>query len=329
MEQKLAVSTSPHILLVESVPRIMWSVVIALLPAGAMGVWLFGLHALFVILTCVVVAVVTEAAGQKLIFAQKVTIADGSAVITGLLLAYTLPPGLPLWAAATGSVFAIFVAKLCFGGLGYNIFNPALIGRAVLLASWPAQMTTWVAPFAVDSVSCASPLAIVRDMSTLQKLTATSAEAAAKFDALQAKLPAILDMFLGKCPGCIGEVSAIALLGGAVFLFIRKIITWHTPLTYIGTVALMSFLFGRNPLFEIFAGGLLLGAFFMATDMVTVPITGCGKIIFGIGAGVITSSIRNIGGYPEGVCYSILLMNAVTPHLDRLTAPKKFGVVKK
>jgi electron transport complex protein RnfD len=319
MEQKFVVSTSPHIYSTDSIPRIMWSVVIALLPAGAMGVWLFGLHTFWVILTCVIVAVVTEAAGQKLVFGQKITITDGSAVITGLLLAYTLPPGLPLWAAATGSVFAIFVAKLCFGGLGYNIFNPALIGRAVLLASWPAQMTTWVAPFAVDGVSCASPLAMVKTL--MAKGTALTPSGTA--------LPSVLDMFFGNCAGAIGEVSAIALLGGAIFLFIRKIISWHTPLTYIGTVALVSFLFGRNPLFEIFAGGLFLGAFFMATDMVTVPITGWGKIIFGIGAGVMTALIRNIGGYPEGVCYSILLMNAVTPHIDRLTTPKKFGLVKK
>lgn len=319
LERKLVVSASPHIRTVESIPGIMWSVVIALLPAGAIGVWLFGIHALWVILTCVGVAVVTEAVGQKFVFGKKVTIADGSAVVTGLLLAYTLPPGLPLWAAATGSVFAIFVAKLCFGGLGYNIFNPALIGRAVLLASWPAQMTTWVAPFAADGVSAATPLKIVKDLMAARVALTTPGTG----------LPSVMEMFLGKCGGCIGEVSAIALLGGALFLFIRKIITWHTPLTYVGTVAVLSFLFGRNPLFEIFAGGLILGAFFMATDMVTAPITAPGKVIFGIGAGILTALIRNIGGYPEGVCYSILLMNAVTPHIDKLTMPRKFGMVKR
>jgi len=233
---------------------------------------------------------------------------DGSAVITGLLLALCLPPKLPLWMAAIGAAFAIAFAKCAFGGLGYNIFNPALIGRAFLMASWPVAMTTWTKPLTYDAITTATPLGLWK----MQNIATPS-----------------INLALGNVSGCIGETSAIAILIGGVFLIAKRYIDWRTPLSYIGTVAVLTFVLGQDPLFHILAGGLFLGAFFMATDYVTTPVTRKGRIIFGVGAGVIVVVIRLIGGYPEGVCYSILLMNAFTPLIDRHVRPQVYGVKRK
>jgi len=238
---------------------------------------------------------------------RRITIGDGSAVVAGLLLAFVLPSRLPWWMAAVGSFFAVVIVKQLFGGLGNNIFNPALAGRAFLLASFPIYMTSWVRPF--DAVSCATPLAIVKEN-------------------LSGTMPSLWDLFIGKTAGCLGETSAVALLIGAGFLFWRKIITWHIPFTYIGTVTILSWVFGRDPLFSVLAGGLVLGAFFMAVDPVTSPMTAKGQIIFGVGCGIVTVVIRQWGGYPEGVCYSILLMNALVPLIDRYTKPRRLGEQK-
>ena len=299
--RKLIVSSSPHIRLKESIPRVMWSVVLALTPAAIISVYLFGLSALRLIAVSILAAVISEVLWQKLM-GRKITIGDGSAVVVGLLLAFVLPSRLPWWMAAVGSSFAIVIVKQLFGGLGDNIFNPALAGRAFLLASFPIYMTSWVRPF--DAISCATPLAIVKEN-------------------LSGTIPSLWDLFIGKTAGSLGETSAVALLIGAGFLFWRKIITWHIPFTYIGTVTLLSWVFGRDPLFSVLAGGLVLGAFFMAVDPVTSPMTAKGQIIFGVGCGMITVLIRQWGGYPEGVCYSILLMNALVPLIDRYTKPRK------
>ena len=304
--RKLIVSSSPHIRLKESIPRIMWSVVLALTPAAIISVYLFGLAALRLIAVSILAAVISEALWQKLI-GRKITVGDGSAVVAGLLLAFVLPSHLPWWMAAVGSFFAIVIVKQLFGGLGNNIFNPALAGRAFLLASFPIYMTSWVRPF--DAVSCATPLAIVKEN-------------------LSGTIPSLWNLFIGRTAGCLGETSAVALLIGAGFLFWRKIITWHIPFTYIGTVTLLSWVFGRDPLFSVLAGGLILGAFFMAVDPVTSPMTAKGQIIFGVGCGIVTVLIRQWGGYPEGVCYSILLMNALVPLIDRYTKPRRLGEQK-
>jgi electron transport complex protein RnfD len=283
----------------------MWRVNLALLPALAWGVWSFGLDALRVTVACVASCVLIEAAVQKL-FGKEITIGDGSAVVTGMLLAYNLPPGVPIWMTGAGSVVAIAIVKQTFGGLGYNIFNPALIGRAFLMASYPVQMTTWRAYGAWDAVTCATPLGIIKEK-------------------LPLPLPSYVDMFLGRVGGCIGETSALLLLLGAVLLLAKGDITWHTPVSFLAGLALVSRATGRDPLFAILAGGVILGAFYMATDMVTAPISGKGRLVFGAGCGLITGVIRAYGGYPEGVCYAILLMNAFTPIIDRFTQPRKFG----
>jgi electron transport complex protein RnfD len=298
-------SPGPHLSSKESVEKIMWRVVIALLPALGWGVWSFGLAALSVTAVCVASCVAVEAAVQKLL-RKEVTVSDGSAVVTGILLAFNLPPGMPLWMTAVGSFVAIAIAKHAFGGLGYNIFNPALIGRAFLMASYPVQMTRWRPYGAWDNVTGATPLGIVKEK-------------------LAIPLPSYMDMFLGRIGGCIGETSTLLLLLGAIFLLVKSDITWHAPVSFLGALALMSRLSGRDPLFAILAGGAVLGACFMATDMVTVPISGKGRLVFGAGCGLITGVIRAWGGYPEGVCYSILLMNAFTPIIDRYTQPRRFG----
>jgi len=312
---RFLVSSSPHIRSGETTRRIMLDVIIALIPALFAGVFYFGFRTLTITVTAVVFAVAAEVVMQK-ILGKPVTVNDLSAVVTGILLAFNVPVTLPLWIVAIGSIFAIAVAKQCFGGLGYNFINPALAARAMLLASWPVRMTAWVAPGA-DAVSTATPLAIVKN----------GAEAAGQ------ALPGIWDLFIGNIGGCIGETSALALLIGGAYLVYRKVINPRIPVVYIATVAVLAFLFsGFNAhmmVYHIFAGGLFLGAIFMATDYSTSPTSPKGQIIFAIGCGFLTSVIRFFGGYPEGVSYSILLMNLATPIIDRYTMPKKFGEVKK
>ncbi|MGI6344875.1 MAG: RnfABCDGE type electron transport complex subunit D [Bacillota bacterium] len=307
MEQKqLLVTSSPHEHHPLTTQRMMLEVLLALMPAAVLAVFFFKLQALWVMLVGVVSAVVTEAVIQRLT-GKPVTVNDFSAAVTGLLLAFTLPPGMPLWMVAVGSVVAIAIAKQVFGGLGDNPFNPALIGRGVLLASFPTQMTNFLAPFTL--LTTATPLA----------------GAQASYDAL----------FLGIVPGSLGETSALALLLGGAYLIWRGIIDWRIPAGFIGSVAAFTWIFGGaslfsgNPLFHVLAGGVLLGAFFMATDLVTSPVTRPGRWVMGIGCGLITSIIRIWGGYPEGVTYAILVMNGLTPLIDRYIRPRRFGSVTK
>jgi electron transport complex protein RnfD len=259
---------------------------------------------------------------------------DGSGFLTGLILGLILPPSLPWWTAAVGSFVALAIGKHVFGGLGFNIFNPALIGRAFLQASWPILMTTWQAPF--QAITTATPLALVKSQFNLiESLRLKVADYPSLFflgndpKMLLSNIPLHLDaywqLFIGNRAGCIGETSALALLLGVLFLFYKKVIDWRIPLAYVIAVAIFSMLFNQDPIFHILAGGLIIGAFFMATDPVTSPLTKKGRWIFGAGCGVLTVIIRLLGGYPEGVCYAILLMNSVTPLLDRYTLPRRFG----
>jgi Na+-translocating ferredoxin:NAD+ oxidoreductase subunit D len=288
----------------------MYMVVAALLfPAGA-SIYYFGYYAIYLILVSIVTAVLTEFIIKKL--RRKRFIMDGSAVITGLLFALTLPPRLPLWMAVVGSFFAIAVVKEAFGGLGYNIFNPALAGRAFLSVCFSEEMTAWVLPphFNYDAITGATPLS---DSFTYQ------------LD----KLALYKDLFFGNTGGSLGETSAMFILIGGLLLILFRIIDWRIPVIYIATVALGSFIMGKDVLFQIMAGGLLIGAFFMATDYVTSPVTKNGKVIFGLGLGILTVLIRNFGSLPEGVAFSILIMNAFAPLIDKYVRVKPFGFYKK
>ncbi len=302
-------SSSPHTHAKSSVSRIMLDVIIALLPTAAAGVWFFGLPAVWTIATCVATCLVTEAL-CRLAMKRENTIGDLSAVVTGLLLALNLPAGLPLWMAVVGSVFAIGIAKQVFGGLGMNPFNPALAARAFMLISFTGPMTTWLKPFwwkTPDAMTTATPLAFVKQGPAEQ-------------------VPGLWDLLVGNMPGCIGEVSALALALGAVYLLARKVITWHIPVAFLATVAVYALLAGRAPAHvEILTGGILIGACFMATDYVTSPTTAKGKLVFGCGCGLLCMLIRQFGAYPEGCSFAILIMNAVAPLINRWTQPKPFG----
>jgi len=311
MRNNLIVSGSPHIHKQESVCRIMWTVVLSTIPAGIAGVIIFGLDALWVTLVAVIAAVLTEAVFE-ILSKKKITVMDGSAVITGILLAYNLPSNVPLWLPIVGAVFSIAIGKQVFGGLGQNIFNPALVGRVFLMASWPKYMTTFIKPFSYDAITSATPLAALKEGKILEHIS-------------------YLDLFLGKRGGCIGEVCILALLIGAAILLYKGYISWHIPATYIFTTAIFTYIFGARQLFHgdwlfhILSGGLILGAFFMATDYVATPLTAKGQIIFGIGCGLLTAVIRLWGGYPEGASYAILMMNAATPFIDRYTKNRIYG----
>ncbi|MFC1952245.1 RnfABCDGE type electron transport complex subunit D [Chloroflexota bacterium] len=309
-EKEFSISPGPHLWRGFSTSKIMYIVVIALLLPTAAGVYFFGYHALSVIVVSIATAVLTEYAVKKL--RKRAFVMDGSAVVTGLLLALVLPPTMPLWMVVVGSVFSIAIVKEAFGGLGHNIFNPALGGRAFLTASFSSRMTTWVAPmgFGTDAVTTATPLS-------------------SSFIWEGDKLSLYRDLFLGNTGGSIGETSALLILVGGILLLAFGIINWRIPTAYIGTVALLSLAIGQDAIFSILAGGLMIGAFFMATDYVTSPITPRGRLIFGIGAGILTVIIRRFGGLPEGVCYSILFMNAVTPLIDRYVKVRPYGLVKK
>ncbi|MGL5694080.1 MAG: RnfABCDGE type electron transport complex subunit D [Peptostreptococcaceae bacterium] len=314
------VSSSPHISCEESVPRIMWNVNLALLPAALFGVYYFKTSALIVIVVSILSAVLTEYLVQK-IRKVPVSINDGSAFLTGLLLAMCMPPTIPPYMVALGSAVAVGIAKHSMGGLGQNIFNPAHIGRAVIMVSWPVAMTTWTSiTTKADVVSSATPLNILK-IQGYDALISTYGSSSNLYKA----------MFFGTRNGSIGETCTILLLLGGAYLIYKKYINWQIPVVMMGTVGILTWIFGPNglftgdPIFHLMAGGLVIGAFFMATDMVTIPITKKGQIIFALGAGLITTIVRLQGGYPEGVCYSILLMNALTPLIDRLVKPKKFG----
>lgn len=318
----------------------MYSVIVSLLPAFIGAVYFFGLRALLITVLSVITCVVTEAVIEKLA-GKPITIFDGSAIVTGILLAFNLPAGISWWIPVVGCVFAIGVGKMTFGGLGYNPMNPALLGRVFLLFSWPVEMTTtWTQPLGasvVDTETVATPLAVLQENSKIL-LNRESFPIETINDAL-AKMAnladANMDLFIGNVSGCIGETSVLLLLIGAAFLMFKRYIGWRIPFLYIGTVALLTWIFGgydglfSGPwMFHILSGGLILGAFFMATDMVTSPITSRGRILFGIGCGILTTVIRLYGGFPEGVSFSILLMNLTVPLIDRLTRPKVFGKVR-
>jgi electron transport complex protein RnfD len=309
-KDNILISHAPHIWRGFSTSKIMYIVVAALLFPTAAGIYFFGYYAIYIILASIITAVLTEFVIKKL--RRKKFIMDGSAVITGLLVALILPPRMPLWMVVLGAFFSIAVAKEAFGGLGYNIFNPALAGRAFLSVCFPTEMTTWVLPphFNYDAVTGATPLSD-------------------NFVYQADKLSLYKDLFFGNRGGSLGETSAMLILIGAAVLFIFRIIDWKIPAFYIGTVALGSLLMGKDVLFQVLAGGLMIGAFFMATDYVTSPVTGNGRIIFGVGLGVLTVLIRNFSNMPEGVCFSILIMNAFTPLIDRYVRIKPFGFQKK
>lgn len=315
--ENFMVSASPHIRCDESISKIMWTVNVALAPAALFSVYNFGMPALVNMIICIVAAVATEYLILK--WQNKpMVINDGSAFLTGLLLAMNIPATLPWYMPLVGSIFAIGVAKHTMGGLGFNIFNPALIGRAFILASWPIAMTTWPAAKSlagtVDGLTSATPLGILK-LQGYEKLVEHFGDKAVMYKS----------MLLGMRGGSMGETSAILLLLGGLYLIYRGYIKWQVPVIMIGTVGALTAAFGGDPFLHMMSGGLILGAFFMATDMVTIPITVKGQIIFAVGAGALTVLIRLQGGYPEGVCYAILLMNCVTPLIDRLVKPVKYG----
>ncbi len=314
---KLHVSTGPHVLTREVTQTLMLDVLIALAPTTVAGVYLFGLRAVWVICVSVIAAMLSEYVWQKLM-KQKASIKDLSAIVTGLILGLNLPSGVPLWMAALASAIAIILVKQLFGGIGNNFMNPAMFGRAFLLASWPARMTSFFLPerllgnsqaaFGVDMISGATPL-------VPQKLGITL------------DIP-LSDLLLGNIPGSIGEVCKIAILIGLVYMLVVKVISWHIPVFFVGSVALLSWLLGNDPLIAILSGGVLFGAVFMATDYATNPMQKIGHIIFGIGCGTMVVVIRKWGNYPEGVTYAILFMNCLTPLIDRLSSRRVYGMVK-
>ncbi len=317
------VSVSPHIRDDETISHIMWQVNAALMPAALFAIWWFGIPALINMLVGVVFAVLGEYLWQKGMH-QPITAFDGSACITGLLLAMSMSPLLPSYMVAIGSLLAVVVAKQSMGGLGFNIFNPAHIGRAALMVSWPVAMTTWTkmadASGGVDAMTSATPLNILK-MQGYDALIATFGSQSDLY----------WNLFIGTRNGSLGETSTLLLLLGGLYLIWKGYVNWQVPVTMIATVAVLTWIFGPaglftgDPVFHVMAGGLMLGAFFMATDMVTIPMTIKGQLIFAVGAGALTVLIRLVGGYPEGVCYSLLLMNAVTPLIDRFCKPRIFG----
>ena len=301
----LTVSSSPHIHGGASTHKIMRDVLIALAPAAVASVVFFGLRSLLVIFTCVVSAVFFEWGFEKVVKRPN-TIRDMSACVTGVILAYNLPPTIPLWQAALGSAVAIVLVKQLFGGIGKNFANPAITARIVLFLAFSGSMTTFIRP---DGTTGATPLAYLGNSAYSYK-------------------PPTLDLLLGNHGGCLGEVCAVALLIGFVYLLIRRVITWETPVVFIATVFALSAAFGWNPVDSILSGGLMLGAIFMATDYVTAPMTFWGRVVFGIGAGVLTVIFRIYGSNPEGVSFAILLMNILTPYINRFTRTKPFGGIK-
>ena len=327
MSQPIIISASPHVHSSRTSKKVMYDVVIALIPAFLVSLYVFGISAFILTAVAVISCILFEYLIQKYLMKAPITIGDGSALITGILLAFNLPAGLPIWMIVVGSLVAIGVAKMSFGGLGFNVFNPALVGRVFLLISFPVQMTTW--PTAIDNntsiadaVTGATPLGVIKE-GLMFGDTMTE---------IGSKIPTAMEMFLGFTGGSIGEMSAIALLLGGIYLLVRKVITWHIPITMLVTMIVMTGIFWiidpesyASPMIHILSGGALLGAFFMATDLVTSPMTKKGMIIFAIGIGAITVIIRLFGAYPEGVSFAILIMNAFVPLINTYFKPRRFG----
>ena len=310
---RLIVSPSPHDENPTTTTTVMLNVIIALMPALIVGCVYFGLRALLLTLVCVTSSVLFEYLSRKLMKREN-TIGDLSAVVTGIILAMNLPSTLPLWMAVIGSFVAIVIVKQLFGGIGQNFANPAITARIVLMVSFPAAMTNWVAPFThssdeIDGLSSATPL-------VLEQLRGTTDNHL---------VPSYLDLFLGKTGGCLGETCALALLIGGLYLAARRIINLAAPLSFIGSLFVLTWVSGGDPVYQILAGGVFLGAFFMATDYATTPISTKGKVVFGLGCGIITFVIRHFGSFPEGVSFSILLMNVLTPYIEQLTRTKVLG----
>ncbi len=318
----LIISPAPHVHSGDSISKNMKGVLIALIPAYLVGLYFFGLGALIVSLTAVLSCVIFEYLIQRFIFKGITTINDGSAALTGLLLAFNLPSNIPIWMVVIGSLVAIGIAKMSFGGLGNNPFNPALVGRVFLLISFPVAMTSWPRPIPLnpaylDAVTGATPLALLKGQI--------------------GEIPSTLDLFLGNMGGCIGEVSALALLIGFAYLLFKKIISWHIPVSIILTVFVFTGIlhlvnpevYAVKPIFHLLSGGLMLGSIFMATDYATSPMTNRGMLIYGVGIGIITVVIRVFGAYPEGVSFAILIMNAFTPLINTYIKPKRFGEARK
>jgi electron transport complex protein RnfD len=315
----------------ESVEKIMWTVVACLIPPLLLSVFVFGIQVLLITAVSVASCVAVEAASQKML-GRRVTVRDGSAVITGMLLAFVIPPGVSPLLPILGAVMAIYIGKHVLGGIGYNIFNPALLGRAFLLATFPVAMTSaWLPPLkdmavfsylgeGINAVSTATPLAVIKEqgMAAFTEMFGSGASLYSSF-------------FLGWRPGCIGETSGFLILLGGLYLMYRKYITWHIPVSVVGTVALLSWIFGGDtyftgdPLLAVLSGGVLLGAFYMANDYVTSPSNKISQLVYGVGIGALTVMIRLKGGYPEGICYAILLMNSMSPVLDGWFKPRRFA----
>ncbi len=300
--QDLVVTSSPHIREKTSVAEIMWTVSLSLLPVMLVATYVFGWRALVIIATSVVSCLLTEYIFLK-IRNKEVTLTDGSAVVTGILLALTMPPEMPLWVVVIAAVVAITLGKQVFGGLGYNPFNPALVGRAFVTAAYPVLITT----FTFDGQTAATPL---------------------NLKMMEGEMTAYWDLFIGNVPGSLGETSAFFVLLGAAILIYKGYLNWRIPAGMVSTVFILTWVLGHNPVFHLLAGSLLIGAFYYATDMVTTPVTALGRWIFGIGAGIFVVIIRLYGGYPEGVMYSILLMNMTVPLINKFTRPRSLGEVK-
>jgi electron transport complex protein RnfD len=326
MADPIIISASPHVHSARTSKKVMYDVLYALIPAFLVSIYVFGIRALILTSVAVISCIVFEYIIQKYLLKTEITITDGSALITGILLAFNLPTNLPIWMIIVGALIAIGVAKLSFGGLGYNIFNPALVGRVFLLVCFPVQMTSW--PTAVennltlDAITGETTLGIIKEGLMYGETMSTISE----------KIPSAMELLLGITSGSAGEMSALALLLGGVFLIVRKVITWHIPVTIIVTMAIMTGVFWlvnpelyASPLIHILSGGAILGAFYMATDLVTSPMTKKGMVIFSIGIAIITVVIRLFGAYPEGVSFAILIMNAFVPLIDKYFKPRRFG----
>jgi Na+-translocating ferredoxin:NAD+ oxidoreductase subunit D len=320
----LTVSPSPHVHSDDSTRKIMFRVVYAMIPALLWSVFVFGLDALRVTFIAVAACLAFEYAGQKFLLKVKPSVSDGSALVTGILLAFNVPAGIPWWIIVIGALAAVGIGKLSYGGLGSNIFNPALVGRVLLLISFPVQMTTWPVnrQSGTDGLTSATPLGIIKEGLT----------SGTPVSQITGELPSASDMLLGNIGGSLGEISALLLILGGLYLLYKKVITWHIPVSVIGSVALIAAAFWLtdpqnyiNPVYHVLTGGVMLGAVFMATDMVTSPMTPKGQIIYGIGIGMITISIRLFGAYPEGISFAILIMNAFTPLINMYVKPKRFG----
>ena len=324
----LTISGSPHVHGSNDVRKIMLGVVYAMIPALLVSIYVFGLDALKVTVVSVAACVMFEFLIQKYILKGSTSITDGSAIVTGILLAFNLPSNLPIWIIIIGALVAIGIAKMSFGGLGKNIFNPALVGRVFLLLSFPVQMTSWPIPkplFAqsvTDAVTGPTALSILKE----------GLDAGKTVDQLTAELPTYVESLLGSMGGSLGEISAVALVIGAIYMLLRKLISWHIPVSYLGTVLIFAGILWLinpeiyiNPLFHLVTGGMMLGVFFMATDMVSSPMSAKGMLVFGFGCGLITMLIRIWGAYPEGVSFAILIMNAFVPLINLGFKPKRFG----